>query len=135
MGRWEGKQITQVEEEEPDAWQTFLSDPATYGFPDGESFNDVYRRVAPAFEQMLEDATGRAVTVAVCHNLVNRVYLAGVMGIPLRMAGRIPQHNASIDLIVRTSGETKLVTVNNLSHLEPILWLPDNFPFPTHGSA
>jgi broad specificity phosphatase PhoE len=132
VGHWEGKTNRQVEREDPEAWQAFLVDPALNGFPGGETFGQVRDRVAPALEELLT-APGGTVTAAVAHNLANRAYLAHVLGIPIRLAGRVPQYNGAVNLITRSAGETRLVMLNCLCHLETSLWQPDYFPFPRYG--
>jgi len=117
VGRWDGMTWERIEREDPEAYRLFMADPATAGYPEGESYRDVQQRVAPAFEGLLRESAGTSVAV-VSHNVVNRAYLAGLLGVPISEARRIPQNNGGISLIRRTPAGTKVLTVNSILHLE-----------------
>lgn len=119
VGRWEGMTWERVEREDPVAYEAFMADPSTVGYPEGESYRGVQQRVAPAFEQLLRDSAGTTLVV-VGHNIVNRAYLASLLGVPIAEARRIPQNNGGINLIRGTPDETKVLTVNSTVHLEEI---------------
>src|SRR6516162_11281845 len=42
VGRWEGLDWQTIRQNDPDAYERYMSDPGRYGYPGGESFADVY---------------------------------------------------------------------------------------------
>jgi broad specificity phosphatase PhoE len=79
VGRWEGLDWQTIRYLDAEAHREFMADPGRHGYPGGESFAEVHRRVAPALEQLLEQHAGR--TILVGHHVVNRTYLAGLLGL------------------------------------------------------
>lgn len=118
VGHWEGMTWEHIEQQHPEAYDAFMSNPAESGYPGGENFTQVQSRVTPALDRLLEELDGSMAAV-VGHNVVNRVYLAGLLGVPLQLGRRISQKNGGINLIRRRGGETKVVTLNSICHLEP----------------
>ena len=116
VGRWQGLSWDQIRERDPVECERFLADPAREPHPGGESYQDLLARVAPAIDGILAAHTGKNVLV-VAHNMVNRAYLAHLLGIDLRFARRIRQTNCCINIIHRSSEFTDVVTVNSVWHL------------------
>ena len=116
VGRWQGLSWDQIRERDPAECERFLADPALEPHPGGESYQDLLARVAPAIDGILAAHTGKNVLV-VAHNMVNRAYLAHLLGIDLRFARRIRQTNCCINIIHRSSEFTDVVTVNSVWHL------------------
>ena len=116
VGLFEGLDWGTIHERHPQEAANFLDDPATHPYLDGESYADVYRRVAPVFDELLRKHRGEAIAV-VAHNIVNRVYLAGAMGLELRLARDLKQHNACVNLITHSDLGTHVVTMNSAFHL------------------
>ena len=116
VGRWQGLSWDQIRELDPLECERFLADPAGESHPGGESYQDLLARVAPAIDGMLAAHPGKNVLV-VAHNMVNRAYLANLLGIDLRFARRIRQTNCCINIIHRGREFTDVVTVNSVWHL------------------
>lgn len=116
LGRWEGQTWENVEESEPQLFREFHARPGTVPYPDGESFLDVQRRVTPAFERIAADHPGEHVLV-VGHNVVNRAYLAGVLGLSINRARAIRQANCGINVLEFRRGRAELMTLNACFHL------------------
>src|SRR5262249_8191838 len=53
VGRWEGLDWQSVRYLDAEAYWNFMSNPAQYGYPGGETFTDVYNRVAPVLQELL----------------------------------------------------------------------------------
>src|SRR5690349_8986510 len=70
VGRWEGLDWPSIRSVEADAYWRFMTSPGEFGYPGGESFADVARRVTPALEELLETHAGDAILV-VAHHVVN----------------------------------------------------------------
>lgn len=119
VGRWEGKSWDLIMEESPEAYRAFMDDPYRNRYEGGESYGDVFERCEPALRSLLERHTGETIAV-VAHNVVNRVYLAGLLGLPIGKAKQITQTNTGINLIRHQQGESKVVTVNAIFHLSGV---------------
>lgn len=116
VGRWQGLSWDQIRERDPTECERFLADPGREPHPGGESYQDLLARVAPAFDGILAAHPGKNVLV-VAHNMVNRAYLAHLLGIDLRFARRIRQSNCCINIIHCGNEFTDVLTVNSVWHL------------------
>ena len=116
VGQWEGRAWDEIERTDPEAYRAFMTDPAAHGYLGGESLQSVDARVVPAFKRLMADNLGRVVVI-VAHNVVNRAYLADLMGIPLARYRTIPQDNCGVNLLRYRNGRTKAVSVNGVFHL------------------
>ena len=116
VGEWENRSWVHIAVEDPEAYDKFMSNPAENGYLGGESFNDVYNRVAPAMTHLLESNLGKTIVV-VAHNIVNRVLLANAIGIPIARARDISQENCGINILKFENGKSKLKTLNTTFHL------------------
>jgi broad specificity phosphatase PhoE len=117
VGDWEGRSWVEIARAEPDAYQRFISDPGECGYAGGESFRQVAERTLPVFNGLLRDHRGQRIAV-VTHNVVNRVFLGTLWGIPLAHARRILQDNGGLNLIRHEAAQTRIITVNATFHLE-----------------
>jgi broad specificity phosphatase PhoE len=116
VGQWEGLAWNEVERDYPEAYRLFMTDASIHGYLGGENLSVVQARVVPAFERLMAENVGRTI-VAVAHNVVNRVYLAHLLTMPLAKYRSVPQDNCGITLLRRRAGEVKLVTINGVEHL------------------
>lgn len=117
VGQWEGQCWDDIMQQHPDHYARFMADPAATAYLGGESYTDVKNRVEPALRQLLTTYAGSRLVV-VAHNVVNRAYLAELLGIPLSQAKQIRQTNTGINVIRHTGDETELVTLNACFHLQ-----------------
>jgi len=116
VGRWQGLSWDEIRARDPDEVQRFLANPARERHPGGESYEDVLARVAPALNDILAAHSGQNVLV-VAHNMVNRAYLANLLGLDLSHARRVRQTNCCVNVIHRSAELTDVVTVNSIWHL------------------
>ena len=63
-----------------------------------------------------EPYPSRLITI-VAHNVVNRAYLAQLMGMPLARYRSIPQDNCGVTLVRYRKARVKAVTINGVFHL------------------
>ncbi len=117
VGQWEGKDWHTIAREHPEAYRLFHDDPSKNPYLGGESYSDVLRRALPVFEQLLQQHVGETIVV-VAHNIVNRAYLAHLLGLELRYAKDLPQGNCGVNVIHHLAGKSMLVTMNALFHLD-----------------
>ncbi|MCH2587888.1 MAG: histidine phosphatase family protein [Planctomycetales bacterium] len=117
VGRWEGRDWGAIMEDDTEAYHLFMNDPATHGYPEGESYADVLDRVGGPLDGVLAGHRGQTVAV-VAHNIVNRVYVARLMGWPLSRAREIRQDNTGINVIRGRDDEITLMSFNVRFHLD-----------------
>ena len=79
-------------------YASFQRDPAQYGYRDGENLRQVADRVIPAIESTLQSHLGEHIAI-VGHNVVNRVFLAHAIQLPLSLARGIAQDNCGINTL------------------------------------
>lgn len=116
VGQWEGRDWGEIERTEPEAFQRFMEDPGAWPYAGGESMGEVQRRVVPALDELLARHPGQSIVV-VSHNVVNRCYLAHLLGLPLARGRAIAQENCGVNVIRRRSGKISLITLNSAFHL------------------
>jgi broad specificity phosphatase PhoE len=119
VGRWEGLDWQTIRYLDAEGHERFHDDPATFGYPGGESFAQVYDRSAPAIDELLEKHAGESILV-VAHHVVNRTYLAGVLGLEPGQARQVSLDNCGISIVVRQGGKTTVSTLNAAFHLQGV---------------
>ncbi len=117
VGRWEGMTWAEVQDLYPNEYQAFTTDAGIHPYHGGESLENVRARSVPALNGLLEENAGRTIAV-VAHNVVNRVYLAHLMEIPLSQYRNIPQDNCGVNVLRHQDGRTQIVTINGVFHLD-----------------
>lgn len=118
VGAWEGLDWGQIQRAHPETYRLFMADSAVDPYLGGENLSQVQQRVIPALEQLMAEHLGSTIAV-VAHNVVNRAYLAHLLGLPAGKSFKIPQRNGTINIVrYRDSGEekVKLITLNALFH-------------------
>jgi broad specificity phosphatase PhoE len=119
VGRWEGLDWQSVRYLDAEEYQRFMQRPGQHGYPGGESFTAVYERVAPALNDLLDQHSGESILV-VAHHVVNRTYLAGLLGLTTDQARQVTLDNCGISVVLRESGLTSVSTLNAAFHLQNV---------------
>jgi broad specificity phosphatase PhoE len=119
VGRWEGLDWQTVRYLDAEGYQRFHANPAAFGYPGGESFRDVYERVAPALDQLLRQHAGESILV-VGHHVVNRTYLASLLGLTPDQARQVILDNCGISVVLREADRTTVHTLNAAFHLQGV---------------
>ncbi len=119
VGRWEGMDWQTIRSRDADAYQRFMANPARHGYPGGESFADVHGRATATLEELLERHAGQAMLV-VAHHVVNRTYLAGLLGLTPDLARQVTLDNCGISIVVREGPATSVSTLNAAFHLQGV---------------
>jgi broad specificity phosphatase PhoE len=117
VGRWEGRDWDSIMQDDAEAYSRFIDDPGIHSYPDGESYQDVLDRVGTPIDDLLDIHRGQTVAL-VAHNIVNRVYLARLMGWPISRAREIRQDNTGINVIRGRDDEITLMSFNVRFHLD-----------------
>ncbi|MEX0703022.1 MAG: histidine phosphatase family protein [Planctomycetales bacterium] len=116
VGAWEGMDWDSIRARHPEAYAAFHADPGCAPYLDGESYRDVLERVRPVFERLLAEHAGGAIAV-VAHNVVNRAWLAHVLGVEPRYAKDLRQTNACVNVVRRRGDELRVLTLNAHFHV------------------
>jgi broad specificity phosphatase PhoE len=117
VGRWEGLDWQRIRARDPEAYERFMANPARHGYAGGESFAEVRERVCRVLDELLARHEGQALLV-VGHHVVNRTYLASVLGLDAGQARHVTLDNCGISVVVRDNGETAVSTLNAAFHLQ-----------------
>ncbi len=120
VGRWEDLDWSTIRRRDTEAYLRFHANPAVHGYPGGETFQDVYDRVAPALTELLQTHAGQSILV-VAHHVVNRTYLAGLLVLSANQAHLVKLDNCGISLVVRDGDETTVGTLNAAFHLQGVM--------------
>lgn len=117
IGRWEGLTWDEAAAADPDHHRQFMQDPGITPYPEGESFRDAGQRASIAIQNIASEYHGRSVAI-VGHNILNRGYLAPLIGLPMSIARGVRQANGGINLIEYENGTARLITLNSVLHLD-----------------
>ncbi len=116
VGQWEGRSWEEISKTDAEAYRLFTADAAIHPYLGGEDMTMVLDRAAPALERLMSENLGRLIVV-VAHNVVNRVWLAHLLGLPLGRYRSVTQDNCAISLIEYRQGQAKPLWINDVSHL------------------
>ncbi len=116
VGQWEGRSWEEIAQTDAAAYGLFTADAAIHPYLGGENMTMVLDRVLPAMERLLAENLGRVIVV-VAHNVVNRVWLAHLLGLPLGRYRSVTQDNCAISLIEYRQGQAKPLWINDVRHL------------------
>ena len=111
VGRWENKTWDEIRAAEPEEYQQFLDHPDTHGYAGGENLTEVLDRVRPIFHELLRRHEGQTIAV-MGHQIVNRVIIADLLGLELRLARKLKFANGGISLIGMEEGNPVVVSIN-----------------------
>jgi alpha-ribazole phosphatase len=116
LGDWEGLHMDEISQRWPELWKQWRADPSQISLPNGESFNQVNRRVRQFFEQMVA-STQCKLAIIVTHDIVVKSIVSHVLGAPASIYRQFNIDNASISKVRFIDGKARLTTMNDTSHL------------------
>jgi broad specificity phosphatase PhoE len=119
VGEWEGMDWQTICRLNPDYYSQFMEQPGDFGYPSGESFAEVYERTSRCLDTLLSKHAGKAILV-VAHHVVNRTFLAGILGLSPNQARHVTLDNCGISMITREADKTTVTTLNAAFHLQGI---------------
>ena len=117
VGDWEGMDWQTIRRMDGERYRRFMANPAEHGYPRGESFEDVFRRSSVALDGLLTRHPGRTILV-VAHHIVNRTYLAHLLGMPTSKAREVCLDTCGISVLTRDCDRTTVSTLNAAFHLQ-----------------
>lgn len=119
VGHWEGLDWETIRTAHADHYAKYMDDPATHGYPGGETFADVLARTSPAFHELFQKHRGQAFLV-VSHHVVNRTYLAAILGLPKEAGRAVSLDNCGVSVVVQTADRTRVKMWNATMHLREL---------------
>lgn len=113
FGSWEGKTREEFITQDPQSWENWNENPLIYpAGGTGETAQSVIERVERFYKQAKEKHMGKNILI-VGHNGINRIFLAHMLGMPIRNYRSILQENSCITLFtIDTKGEFQLQKLN-----------------------
>jgi broad specificity phosphatase PhoE len=118
-GAWAGLGEAELLAGWSELWKQRLADPVNVAAPDGESLSDLWRRLEPAWNRLVERHSASSEdAVLVAHNGTVRVLVCAVLGMPLENYRRIHIGNCSLTCVQINKGKPPLLEfVNETCHL------------------
>jgi broad specificity phosphatase PhoE len=118
IGEMEGLTGPEFRQRFPDFLRAWMSEGAgTVPMPGGESLVEVQTRAWAAIEHIGSRSDGGTVAV-VSHNFVVLSVLCRVLGLPLHHFRRMRHHVAGVSLVEWGGGQTRLLSFNDVCHLD-----------------
>lgn len=116
-GTWEGKLAGEIAEQYPEQFQAWRDAPQTVQMPEGESLDQVFARVWPAFVAATEGLGQEQTLLVVAHDAVNRLIVCHILGIDFAQLWRFRQAPATLNLLEGPSAERlDVVRLNDCAH-------------------
>ena len=117
FGDWEGKTRGEIEEEDPRAWSQWMHNPEeTPAGHNGENALQVYGRACAFVDEVSKKYLSDSILV-IGHNTLNRVYIAGSLGMPISNYRRILQSNGGISVLGVEDSSFQWLRINESNHL------------------
>ena len=129
FGAWQGLSRAKVRERYPKLFEKWVSRPDRVRIPGAETLGGVRKRALKGLDALLE-ANGGGTVVVVSHGLVNKLLLCAVLGLGDSQFWKIKQDNGAINLFTHTRDGTKLVLMNDTTHLRSIDGIVDGMKSP-----
>lgn len=115
LGDWQGRHMDEVRQKWPDIWNQSRIDPSGIAMPHGESFKQVATRAVHTFDSLVASHNGDFMIVT--HDIIIRIIVAHVLGVPTSIYRRLEINNASLSVIKVIDSKRVLLALNDTSHL------------------
>jgi broad specificity phosphatase PhoE len=119
FGEWEGMRVTEVKSAYPDVFELWEGHPEKVRIPGAETLQDVRTRMVSGLHAVVSENAGRTMAL-VSHGLTNKVLLCALLGLDNSHFWKIKQDNGAINIFKYTAEGTKLILMNETTHLRPI---------------
>lgn len=117
FGVWEGLTWDEIRQRYPEIEQSFRENPEQTRIPEGETSAEVVTRAAQALQRLVETyphGTG----IVVSHGGILRFLISHLLGLPLRLSGRVRIFNCSTSVVQAVTGQIpKVIGFNDHSYL------------------
>ena len=116
FGSWEGMKFDIIKERYPDEFDIYLNKPHLYKPVDGESFEEVYRRVESVLNKILSTKTENVLLVT--HGVIVKVLTSIIKGIPLKELYKIQvQVGTALNICEYDGDKLEFIAEEDTSHL------------------
>jgi broad specificity phosphatase PhoE len=119
FGSWQGLSREEVRERYPKLFEKWKRLPDRVRIPGAETLGGVRKRVLRGLDTLLEMNPDGTVVI-VSHGLINKVLLCAVLGLGDSHFWKIKQDNGAINLFTYSRQGTKLVMMNDTTHLRSV---------------
>ena len=116
FGEWQGLTFEQVAETYPEQYQLWLTAPQKMRVPGGETTSRVRRRAMETLRELLA-ANPEGTIVLVSHQVVCKILVLAMMGLPVSRFWHIQQDNAAINVFDYVDGGFITRNLNDTCHL------------------
>ena len=118
QGELEGRFGDTLSTDFPEFYARWTADPTDVRVPGGETLAECSTRANTTFNDILaRHKPGQSIAV-VAHRVSISAILAETIGLPVRFNMRIGQRNTAVNLLRHSNGVTRLVRLNDASHLD-----------------
>ncbi|MBN2041532.1 MAG: histidine phosphatase family protein [Spirochaetes bacterium] len=112
LGEWEGLSFDEVKAERKQQWEERGQNITGYRPPAGESFNDLKKRVIPAFSKIAEENKGNILIVT--HAGVIRTIICHLLEIPFRRLFSLGLGYSGMYIVDNNADPVQLIAANKL---------------------
>ncbi len=119
FGSWEGRSIDEVREQNKELFDLWRYSPEKLRIPEGETLDDVQRRVAATVDDLAakhEDDTVLLVT----HRVVCKVLLCHLLGLDNSHFWQIAQDTTAVNRFQVVGGRSTVTLINDTCHLRAL---------------
>jgi len=116
-GRWQGLSLKEAAEDDSKLYELWLKSPHLVTFPQGESLEQVQKRVVSAVESLVPQHPGQSI-VLVSHKVVCKVLFCSLLGLDTSHFWELQQDPCAINLVEFDENAVAIVSLNDNCHLK-----------------
>ncbi|MFQ5633410.1 MAG: histidine phosphatase family protein [bacterium] len=117
FGIFQNHSLREIQEKFPEAHAKFSLQDPDYVIPQGESSNQLTKRVMAVFEEIANRHAGETVVI-ITHGGPIGALLRYTLGLPYKALRRYSNYNTAFNIFFHKNGEWRLGTWGDISHLE-----------------
>jgi len=118
-GRWQGLSLKEAAEDDSKLYELWLKSPHLVTFPQGESLEQVQKRVVSAVESLVPQHPGQSI-VLVSHKVVCKVLFCSLLGLDTSHFWQLQQDPCAINLVEVGENAVAIVSLNDNCHLKEL---------------
>lgn len=118
-GRWQGLSLKEAEGDDSKLYKLWLKSPHLVTFPQGESLEQVQKRVVSTVESLVPQHPGQSI-VLVSHKVVCKVLFCNLLGLDTSHFWELQQDPCAINLVEVDENAVAIVSLNDNCHLKEL---------------
>ena len=118
-GRWQGISLKEAAEDDSKLYELWLKSPHLVTFPQGESLEQVQKRVVSAVESLVPQHPGQSI-VLVSHKVVCKVLFCSLLGLDTSHFWQLQQDPCAINLVEADENTVAIASLNDNCHLKEL---------------